>query len=114
MNRSSNQDRVSTLGQAEPEPPLIKEESEEQCINQEEETLLPHQETDVKVEIISNCDETPKLCKNFKFEVKELLDHKHHPANIIRIPVEKQHEIGMSTLTVLTKNVVFYYETTGA
>lgn len=57
MNGSSNQERVSSFDQAEPEPPQIKEEPEELCIDQEEERLVQTEE----------------------------LDHHHRQRNIIRV-----------------------------
>lgn len=95
MNGSYKQERMSNLDQAEPEPPQIKEEPEELCIHQGREQLVVNQETDVKVEIDSNWEETCKLYKNSKSEFKELLDNQHHLRNIIRIPVEKVQGIGM-------------------
>lgn len=68
MNGSSNQERVSSLDQAEPKPPQIKEEPEELCIDQEGEQLVQNQEADV----------------NLEFQTEEL-DHHHHQRNIIRV-----------------------------
>ncbi|RVE61324.1 hypothetical protein OJAV_G00169560 [Oryzias javanicus] len=65
-----NQEMNSSLDQAEPEPPQIKEEPEELCINQEGEQLLLNQETDVKMEFKS-----------------DLVGHQHHLGNIITMPV---------------------------
>lgn len=41
-----DQERISSLGQEEPETPQIKEEEEEICISQEEEQLVLKLETD--------------------------------------------------------------------
>ncbi|RVE61275.1 hypothetical protein OJAV_G00169530 [Oryzias javanicus] len=99
MNGSSDQERMSNLDQAEPEPkpPQIKEEPEELCINHEGVQLVVNQETNVKVEEInSNCEEICQLYQNSKSELKELLDNQHNLRNIIRIPVEKVQGIDLS------------------
>uniref|UniRef100_A0A3B3E268 C2H2-type domain-containing protein n=2 Tax=Oryzias melastigma TaxID=30732 RepID=A0A3B3E268_ORYME len=68
MNGSSNQKRVSHLDQA--EPPQIKEEPEELCINQEGEQLVLNQDPG----------------ENLEFQIDKF-NHHHPQRNIIRIPV---------------------------
>ncbi|XP_036072172.1 interaptin isoform X2 [Oryzias melastigma] len=89
MNGSSNQNKVPILDQTKPESPQIKEELDEQCISREGESLLLIQETDVKVEFHSYCDETHKIYKKLKLESSDLLDQHHHLGNILKIPVVK-------------------------
>lgn len=84
------QERNSILDQAEPEPPQIKEEPEEQCSNQEGEQ---NQETDVKVEFESECGETTEESENM-FEFNDDMDQQYCLRNIIRIPKRHLHEIG--------------------
>ncbi|XP_078790695.1 uncharacterized protein LOC101163634 isoform X41 [Oryzias latipes] len=62
-----------------PEPPQIKEEPEELCCNEEGEQLLLSQEPDVKVEFMSECEDS----ENFMFEFKDETDQECSLQNII-------------------------------
>ncbi|XP_078790709.1 uncharacterized protein LOC105358153 isoform X11 [Oryzias latipes] len=77
MNDSSNQERASSLDQAEPEPPQFKEEPEELCINQEEESLWLNQDADVNAELKSKCEENFRDCKRIMFQFKELSHYQY-------------------------------------
>lgn len=66
-----------SLDQTEPQPPQIKEEPEQLCIQQGEQLVL-NQETKVEVEIKS-----------------DLLDQQHHLGIIVKVPVIKLKRIGM-------------------
>ncbi|XP_023821374.1 uncharacterized protein LOC101163634 isoform X7 [Oryzias latipes] len=86
------QEGQSNLYQAEPEPPQIKEEPEEQCGGQEGERLVQNQDTDVKVEIKSECRETAVDSESNMFAFKEE-DPQYCHRNTIRIPERQLHEM---------------------
>ncbi|RVE61277.1 hypothetical protein OJAV_G00169570 [Oryzias javanicus] len=83
-----------------PEPLQIKEEPEEPWGNQEGEQLLPHQEPDVKVEFMSECEEKSEDSENFMFEFKQETDQECSLQNIIEdSEVEPQNKATSSTST---------------
>ncbi|XP_023821419.1 zinc finger protein 570 isoform X2 [Oryzias latipes] len=97
MNDSSNQERASSLDQAEPEPPQFKEEPEELCINQEEESLWLNQDADVNAELKSKCEENFRDCKRIMFQFKELshyqycLGIRNAETDLHKTDVQQQH-----------------------
>lgn len=94
MKGSSNQQKVSTLDQAEPEPTQFKEEPDELCINQAEESLLLNQDADVHVELKSEYEENFGNCKKMMFQFKEL-SHYHQR---IRNAETELHKTGKSSV----------------
>ncbi|XP_036072186.1 uncharacterized protein LOC112144287 isoform X3 [Oryzias melastigma] len=95
MKGSSNQQKVSTLDQAEPEPTQFKEEPDELCINQAEESLLLNQDADVHVELKSEYEENFGDCKKMMFQFKELSHYHQRIRNaeteLHKTDVQQQH-----------------------